>query len=86
MDEVVIDVVESTEVVEELAAEVTQVIEVTCEHDAIIELLNSIIQYLDALNSLLVRNIQVVEFFLALMVCVVFCVICYSFLKNFTRF
>ena len=84
--------VESTELVEllqetEAAAEVVENIVYQCQQcSTIVELLEDILDYQSALNGLLIRFSQVLEFFLAFVVIVVFCTVCYSFLKNFTRF
>ena len=74
-----IDVIQETEIIENIIYQ--------CEHgDTIVDLLNTHQQYYASINNLLFRLSQVLEFFLALVVIVAFSVVCYSFLKNFTRF
>lgn len=43
-------------------------------------------EYLSANNSLLVRLIQSIDFFIALVVVIVICFVYYNYLKYFTRF
>lgn len=68
--------IESTEIVEEL---VTSSIDYSDKFDLIIE-------YLDSINGFLYRLCVEFDFFLALVITVVFCVIYYTYLKYFTRF
>ena len=79
----VLELVQETEAVTETVENIIY----QCEQcGTIAELLEDILNYLNAFNGLLIRFSQVLEFFLAFMVIVVFCAVCYSFLKNFTRF
>lgn len=80
---------EVVEVVQESGA-VTEVVEniiYQCEHcGTIVELLEDILVYMETLVTFSTRFSQVLEFLLAFLVAVVFCTVCYIFLKNFTRF
>lgn len=66
---------ESTELVEEVISSVDYT-----------DKLDLIIEYLDAINGLLFRFAQEFDFFIALVITIVFCIVYYTYLKYFTRF
>ena len=67
---------ESTEIVEEL---VTSSVDYSDKIDLLVE-------YLDSINGFFFRLTQSFEFFLALVITIVICIVYYNYLKYFTRF
>lgn len=80
---------ESTEIIEEVVTESTEIIEVietvqtSIDYSGYYDL---ILEYLDSINGFLYRLNVSFEFFIAVMITVVICVVYYNYLKYFTRF